>query len=405
MKDNSANKDNFWYQVLMTILTCIIIGIVGGLFGAAFHYLLDFANYVRCSLPFVIYFLPLGGLLIALLFKKAKIGEYFNTEKVYNDAKKSEKVSFWLAPVIYLSSFITHIFGGSAGREGASIAIGGSIGSDFARLFKHPNEKRYLFIIAGMSATFSGILAVPMTAVIFSIEATILYKKKGFTSNALAFLCSSVSSLFGYLIAIILRVEPLSYGKISLNFIDFKTIMLTILLIFIAIIISIVFKLMIHHFRNFYNKIGNFYLRIFSGGVFVVCITLLIGSQRYSGAGNELIFQSFSGSAEPYDFILKLILTVLTMGCGFCGGEMIPAMVIGATFGFALSTILPIPIEIAVCVSLITVFSVFMRTPVAGFILAFEVFGISGWIYYILIFIPALAYTLLVSKFNKKIEA
>lgn len=401
MNDRLKKRWNSFVQILYSFLTCVIIGIVGGLFGSLFHYLLDFAGDLRTVNSWLIFLLPVGGIIIALLFKKANIGEYFNTEKVYHDAKKSEKVSFWLAPVIYLASFITHLFGGSAGREGASIAIGGSIGSDFSRLLKHPNEKRYMFIIAGMSAAFGGILAIPITAAVFGVESTILYRKKGFKRTVYAFICSAISSFVGYLMALLLKVEPLNYGKHDLSYIDFKTVLFVIVLILMTSAVSIIFKLIIQNFRHFYNKINNFYLRIFSGGVFVVCITLLISTQKYSGAGGNLIFDSFFGTAESYDFILKLILTAFTMGCGFCGGEMIPTMAIGASFGFACSLFLPLPLEIAVCVSLITAFSTFMKSPLSGFVLAFEIFGFSGWHYYIIVLLSALTYTLLISKFKK----
>ncbi|MBQ8163687.1 MAG: chloride channel protein [Clostridia bacterium] len=405
MNDPQASNKEILKNFLISALVCAIIGICTGFFGAIFHYLLDLAANIRASLPWLIWFLPIGGLLIALVFKRAHIGEYFNTEKFHHAVEKSEKVSFWLAPVIYFSSFLTHLFGGSAGREGAAVAIGGSIGSDFSRVFKRDSEKRFLYTIAGMSGAFSGILVTPFASVIFSLETTILYKKRCIKDKLLALVCASVSSLFGFLTGLLLQIKPLSFEKISFEGLDVKSILLCLLLIVCAMAVAIIFKLLLKLTKKAYRKINNFYIRIFVGGSIVLILTLLIGSQRYNGTGFELIFDAMASQAEVYDFILKMLFTILTMACGYCGGEMIPSMVIGASFGFAFASLFPISLEIAVCISLICVFATFMRSPIAAFVLAIELFGISGFLYYTIVLIPVLAYVILIQKYNKKIEA
>ena len=152
------------------VISATLIGILCGLVGTAFHKCVEFATELRLGTPWLLYLLPLAGVLIAFIYRKTGMIKNGGTNNVISSVRTSEYVPMRLAPVIFITTVITHLFGGSAGREGAALQLGGSIGFQTGRLLKIPEKDKHLLVICGMSGVFSALFGTPVTAAIFSIE-------------------------------------------------------------------------------------------------------------------------------------------------------------------------------------------------------------------------------------------
>ena len=174
-------KDSDWkneicvklrYYVLKWALISIIIGVVGGCVGALFHMSVNYANIIFTMHDWFVLFLPIGGIIIVAMYKACKMLENKGTDSVISSIRNDEKVPISLAPLIFVSTVITHLCGGSAGREGAALQLGGSIGSNIGRLFKLDEKDMHRVVMCGMSAVFSALFGTPITAAVFALGVT-----------------------------------------------------------------------------------------------------------------------------------------------------------------------------------------------------------------------------------------
>jgi len=354
----------------------LITGGIGGALGAAFRYAVNYATDLREQYAWLHLLLPVGGLVIAFLYRVTKLSGHADTNLIINSVRTDSKVPILLAPVIFISTVITHLFGGSAGREGAALQLGGCIGSFIGRLARLNEKDMHLAVMCGMSGLFSALFGTPLTAAVFAMEVIsvgVIYYS--------AFLPCIVSALTAYGVTLLCRLSPTAYalphipGLTALN-------LLTVAVIGIATaLVSILFCTALektHKLAARYLK--NEYLRVLVGGAVIVLMTLLIGT-RYNGIGGEVIAAAVTeGRALPYDFILKMLFTVITIGFGYKGGEIIPTFFIGATLGAVIGPLVGLDASFAAAVGMIALFCAVVNCPIASIILSVELFSSGGLI-------------------------
>ena len=379
-KENLTAMLSYMKGFLKWLIIAVVTGTICGVVGAVFHMGIDHATELRGHNPWILYFLPLGGIIIVFLYKISKMWENGGTNNVINAVKEKEQVPWKLAPLIFISTIITHLLGGSSGREGAALQLGGSIGSGTAKLFRQGEKNRNIVIMCGMSGVFAALFGTPITAAVFSLEVIsvgVMYYGGLVPAMISAVTANIVAGLFGvgathFTIANIPGLEPTMLIRV---------IVLAVLAAVVSIIFCVVMENTAKGLKRFFK---NDYLRAVIGAVMIIILTLIVGSQDYNGAGMNIVEKAISGEARWFDFILKLIFTAITIGAGFKGGEIVPTFFVGATFGCVAGGLLGIDPGFAASLGLIALFSGVVNCPLAAFILAIEIFGGEGAVYYAL---------------------
>ena len=349
----------------------VLMGILGGLLGAGFHHALHFVTHVRSEATWLIFLLPLGGLLTVVIYRLFGMQGNKGTNEIIDATLDGHAVSPMVAPSIFLATAITHLFGGSAGREGAALQLGGSTASVLARIFKLQEAERKVMVMAGMSAVFAGLFGTPLTATLFCME----FESVGtIFSPALlpcflsAFVASRVSLSLGVHAEthILTEAFSLSLG----NF--WQYLILAVLVSLLGIAMCWVFH-QAEHFAA--HHLPNPFVRIAVGGAVITVLTLLVGDHRFNGAGMDMALKAVGGEADWYSFLMKMLFTAVTLSAGFKGGEIVPTFCIGATFGCVLGGLLGLDAGMAAALGLIGLFCCATNSPLASIVLSIEMFG------------------------------
>lgn len=359
----------------------LLSGVVIGLAGCAFYYCLYIATNLRMAHPWLIFLLPVGGLCIAGLYHLFHNEKDPGTNLVLSAIQSGDNVPLRMAPSIFISTVITHLFGGSAGREGAALQLGGSLGNAFGKLFHMDEKDSHIMIMCGMSAAFSALFGTPMAAAVFAIEVISV----GIMHYS-ALLPCILSSLAAHGIAMLFGFRGESFTILERpDFTIFNAVRISLLAVLCALL-SILFCITLHKARSLYKKyLKNPYLRIFTGGCFVVVLTLLIGNQDYNGAGMQVIARCMEEAAvRPEAFLLKILLTAVTLGAGFKGGEIVPSLFIGATFGCLFGNLLGFSPTLCAAVGICSVFCGVTNCPISSLLISFELFGFDAMPYFLL---------------------
>ena len=362
------------FSFVKWIFFAAITGALGGLVGTAFRYSIDYVTGLRTDNPWLCYLLPLGGLLIALLYRVTKLSGQGDTNLILNSVRTDGKLPILLAPVIFVSTVITHLFGGSAGREGAALQLGGTLGSFIGRFFRFNEKDMHMAVMCGMSGLFSALFGTPLTAAIFAMEVIsvgIIYYS--------SFVPCIVSALTAFWITKLLGLSSAAFVIESIPKLNLTSVLLTAVIGIGCALVSIVFCLALKWSHKLAAKFfKNEYLRVAVGGTAIVILTFFIGT-RYSGTGGSVIIDALAGKAVlPYDFVLKIIFTAITIGFGYKGGEIIPTFFIGATLGSLIGSLIGLPTEFAAATGLIALFCAVVNCPIASIILSVEMFGAKG---------------------------
>lgn len=379
MKKEMQTILQFAWTFVKWLIIAGVTGGIGGVVGSMFHLSVTWAAQLRGIYPWMLWLLPVGGLFIAGIYHMARM-ENENTNAIIDSIHFGDNVPLLLVPCIYLGTVVTHLFGGSAGREGAALQIGGSLGCYIGRLFRLDEKDMRLATLCGMSAVFAALFGTPLTATLFALEVIsvgVIYYS--------ALVPSIVASLVAYGISIAFGIAP---TRFSIIIEPIETVMLlkVAVLAIACSVMSIVFCITMHSTEHFLAKrIPNGYLRIALGGAAVVALTLLVGTGDYNGAGMEVIQRALEqGRAAPAAFFWKLVFTAITIGCGFKGGEVVPTFFIGATLGCVLGPLLGIPASFAAAIGLVCVFCGAVNCPIASIALSVELFGSTELIYFAL---------------------
>lgn len=355
----------------------VIIGTVCGAAGAAFHFGIQYAAGCRAAQPWLLYLLPAAGLLTAAIYRVTKT-EGKGTNQVLNVVQRGDPLPCLLLPAIFLSTTLTHLCGGSAGREGAALQMGGTIGYHTGRLCRLDPHDLKIATMAGMAAFFSALFGTPLAAAVFSIAVISV----GTMYHAALVPCLA-SALTAYGVSLLMGVTPTRF-TVVMPALDAVLMLRVSLLAALCALLSVLFCEVIHLTeRHLARWIKNPFLRAAAGGIVIILLTLLAGSTDYNGAGMDVITAAVEqGAAKPAAFLLKLLFTAVTLAAGLKGGEVVPSFFVGATFGCVAGPLLGIDAGFAAAIGLIGVFCGATNCPIASAFLAIELFGDGGLLYF-----------------------
>ncbi len=363
------------------LLVAVITGVIGGPIGALFHLAIEQSNTLFHAHTWLIWLLPIGGLVIAGLYYMRHMTESGGTDQVIDSVRSGEHLPLWMAPLIFISTAITHLLGGSAGREGAALQLGGSIGTFVGRALRLDKRDMHIVTLCGMSALFSALFNTPLTAVFFALEVVSV----GVMYYAALLPCMA-SSLIGYALALMLGSEPIHFD-VAMPTLDWAVLWRTMVLAALCAVLSIVFCVAMKHSSRLLKKaFPNLFIRAFVGGLAIIILTYLCGSNDYNGSGMEIVYRAVNnGEADYTAFLWKIVFTAITIGAGFKGGEIVPTLFIGSTFGCVIGGFIGMDPSVGAAIGLIAVFCAVVNCPVASIILSVELFGAQS----LLLFAPA----------------
>ena len=355
-----------------------IVGISVGSACAIFLYSLEAVTNYRLQYSYLLFLLPFGGAFVSFLYSKygknSSKGNNLIIEKI-NDSSAS--LPLVMAPLVFLGTIITHLLGGSAGREGTGVQIGASISEFIGRILKLDKTDIKIILMVGISCGFASVFGTPLAGTVFGLEIAAF----GVMSYE-ALLPCFIASIVGNSVTIALGIHHSTY---SISGIPELNLIIIIKIIFAAILfgfISKIFSELTHAMKSFFSsKINNPAIRSFIGGLLIISLVYLLNTRDFLGLSLPLISNSFTSSVHPLTFLGKMIFTSLTLGTGFQGGEVTPIFVIGSTFGNTLSTILDLSPSFLAALGLIGVFVGATNSPISSFILGIELFGSQAAIY------------------------
>lgn len=358
----------------------LITGAVGGGVGALFARLISYVTDVRMNNEWLIYLLPLGGAVIALIYHLLKV-EHQGTNQVLEAVRSEKTVTFSLAPAIISGAGITHLLGGSAGKEGAALQIGGSIAKVVGDVFSSDQKDRHILTVSGMAAVFAAVFGTPVGAAVFAVEVASV----GYVSLS-ALYPSFASAVVSYMVALRLGIHPEKFTVDVIPEVSAVSLLKVVLLGAVTAAVSIVFCLAMKlSHKGFEKYIRNPYIRGLVGGVVIIVLTLIVGTRDYNGGGMHIIEGIFHGEeVSRIAFLLKIVFTAITIGSGFKGGEIVPTLFIGATLGFTVADVLGMPVALSAAIGMIALFAGVTNCPIASVLLSVELFGSQGIIYYAL---------------------
>ncbi len=360
------------------VILAMVVGIIGGLLGSVFHISIDYVTQLRTEHEFLIFFLPIGGIFIAAMYFLFSSNGKIDTNRVIESVRRDKKIPVVMIPLIFLSTVITHMLGGSAGREGAALQLGGSIGYNFGRVLHLKKNDMHIIVMSGMSAVFAALFGTPLTAAIFSLEVTSV----GVLHYAGLLPCV-ISSVTAAQVAKRFNLHPVHFTGIEFGRVTWDLTMQVIFLAALCAIVSILFCIAIKKSEHLMEKLfKNSFLRAFMGGVIIVLLTMLVRTYDYNGAGMDVVTRAIGGQAVPWAFLVKIIFTAITISAGFKGGEIVPAFFIGSTFGCVAAPILGLDPALGAAIGFVALFCGVVNSPVASIILSLEVFGAEGILFF-----------------------
>ena len=369
--DQMHHPEKYWKIFFKWGILGALMGIIGGLLGAVFHHALHFVTHLRGEHPWLIYLLPLAGLASLGIYHVFRLRGNRGTNEIIDAILNGDSVNPLIAPVIFAATAITHLFGGSAGREGAALQLGGSVASMLGRALRLNENERTVLIMSGMSAVFAGLFGTPLTATIFCMEfASVgtIFSPALLPCYLAAFTASSVSAAQGVHAEVFILNEAVKFTATA----NWKILVLSVLVGLLGIAMCWLF----HNAEHLAAKLlPNAWARIVVGGAIVTVLTLIAGDHRYNGAGMDMALGAVAGEADWYDFLMKMLFTAVTLSAGFKGGEIVPTFCVGATFGCLVGGLLGLDPGFAAALGLVGLFCCATNSPIASIILSMEMFG------------------------------
>ena len=367
-------KEVFYYSraFAVWVVFSVAVGAVCGLVGGAFAITVEEVTHLRQHTPWLPWLMPAAGLVIAGLYWLLKLPLSIGTDEIIKTVQTQEDVSLKMAPAIFLSTALTHLTGGSAGREGAALQLGGSIGVGMSRMTRLRNDDRRIFQLCGMAALFSALFGTPLAATIFVIEIVEIGKV-----NIRALLPCLLSALTAKLVAAAIgapaEVFPLASGLAETNWL---TLLQSGGVGLCCGVVAILFCYAMHGAGRYLRKaIPNDFLRIAFGGATVAVLAAGLGTTDYQGSGMQVILNALQGNAEPWAFALKILFTALTLGVGFKGGEIVPSFFVGATLGCVVAPLIGFDPALGAGIGIIAMFCGVTNGVIASMVLSVELFG------------------------------
>lgn len=379
-------KANIRYFIKWSALA-LVIGSVAGAAGTIFSMGVSWATGFRLSHPSMLFFLPVSGLLIVWMYHSFHEEGNRGTNMVIDAISSNERVTPATGPLIFFSTILTHLGGGSSGREGAALQLGGSIGNSFGEWFKLDERDKKIAIMCGMSAVFSALFGTPVAAAIFSLEVV---------SVGVLYYAALVPCVFSSFLAVgIARAAGLEGEHFPVEMIpvlDLKAVGLLVLLGILCAAVSILFCVLLHTAEHAYRKyFPDARVRILAGSFLFIALTLLSGTRDYCGSSMGLIESSIEGSARYEAFLMKMLFTAVALGAGFKGGEIVPTLCVGAALGCAFGEITGFAPSLCAACGMAALFAGVTNCPITSLVIALELFGYEGMEYFSIIIAVAFA--------------
>lgn len=358
---------------------CLLIGAFTGSASAVFLWTLEWATNYREANIWIIWLLPIAGLVIGLSYHLYGESVVKGNNLLLDEYHAPKKIiPFKMAPLVFIGTILTHLFGGSAGREGTAVQIGGAIADQFTKIFKLSNFDRKIILIAGISAGFASVFGTPLAGAIFALEVMVIGKIK-FDAIIPSFLAAVFANYFCDVWQISHHTH---YSIDTITALTPATILWSLLAGIIFGLVSMLFSKSTHFWGNLFKKHLKYPpLRPVIGGTILAIIVYLMGTTKYIGLGVPTIVDAFHIDLNSYDFLLKVLFTSFTLGAGFKGGEVTPLFFIGATLGNVLIWFIPMPMPLLAGMGFVAVFAGATNTPIACTIMGIELFGIQSGVF------------------------
>lgn len=375
------------------ILYGVGVGILSGTAASLFLRGLDWVTATRMTHSWLLFLLPVGGAAVSYLYKRygsqSIKGNNLIIEQIQSElnVQRAEKqgilspqpepvaVPLRMAPLVLLGTWITHLLGGSAGREGTAVQLGGSLADSYGRLLRVNRKDRSLLLICGIAGGFSSVFGTPLAGAVFGIEVIAI----GLLRYQ-AIIPALIASFSGHLITT--ELWGVQHHHYEIGLIPAFSWLLLLKIATASILFGLTSRLfsgLTRTFKQGFSRLfQNVMLKSAVGGILIIVLTYMLGTREYLGLSLPLLEQAFGGEAAPLAFLWKLVFTSLTLGTGFQGGEVTPLFIIGATLGHTLAGVLQVAVPFLAALGFIAVFCGASNTPLACFIMGMELFGMSG---------------------------
>jgi H+/Cl- antiporter ClcA len=368
-------KMAFWHQIGRWLMLLLLVGGLVGSASALFLSSLAAATATRSLYPWLIYMLPLGGLLIGWGYQRyGRVVEAGTTLLIAEYHQGGRPIPLRMAPMVLVGTLLTHVLGGSAGREGTAVQMGGAIADQFTKPFQLSAQERRILLLCGIAAGFASVFGTPWAGGVFAIE--VMRHKEW---PRMAVLPVFIAAWLAHLVCLAWGVGNAQYVIGTLPPVNFAT-LAWLSLASVAFGAAAWLFVQLGHWqtRQYQKWVPNALLRPALGGTLLAAIYFFTQNDRYLGLGLPVIAQSFEGGVLPYDFLLKILFTTFTLAVGFKGGEVTPLFFVGATLGASLSLWLPIDSAFLAAMGLVAVFAAATKCPIACIFLGMELFGLSA---------------------------
>lgn len=370
-REKLAGAGRYVLAALRWAAVSLLTGTVCGLLGTAFHWAIDWVTEYRSAHMLIIWLLPIAGAATLLLYRLCRVSFDAGTNLIITSVTTNEHIPVLLAPLITAGTLLSHLFGASVGREGAALQLGGSVGHNMGELLGFDEDDVRVLSMCGMAACFSAMFGTPVSAAVFVLEVICVG-----TFQCAALLPCVVSSCTAGWISRALGAKPMGYALPEMPAMDIGTVLSTTVLAVLVAALGIVLCIALHKAAEVGAKlVGSPYLRIVLGGLIMAALVSIFKLTDYAGAGAHMIERAIGGETEPWAFALKLVLTALCVGAGFRGGEIVPTLFIGATFGCTVGPLLGLGPEFAAAIAMTALFCSVVNCPIATIFLAAEMFG------------------------------
>ena len=396
------------WQFFRWLIPAILTGLIAGGSGVLFAVMMRYVTELRGHHPWLIGLLPIGGLAIVGLYHLSGVLRPGGTNLVIQSVREGDDVPWKMAPLIFLSTLITHLVGGSAGREGAALQLGGALGDGVGRFIRRPRADRVILMISGMSGAFAALFGTPLAATVLAMELT----NVGVMYYA-ALVPAAIAAIVAVLLANTAGIPPIAFTISDISMVPYSvvegttaslwtsgeggtsvgvfaigvlpTLGMTLVLAMLCASVAVLFCFSLRAMEVIAQRyVPNQYWRAIVGGGLLLGLTWLCGTYDYLGLGQDVIHRAFAGDAQPCAFALKIVFTAVTLAAGFRGGEIIPAMFTGATFGVILGGWLGLDVSLSAGLGLICVFCGVTNAPLTSLILAMEMFHMASPILFLL---------------------
>lgn len=382
----TLKKQNYWWKLeqfplFLYLFKWLILSVLSGAcIGSASALLLvslEWATQYREHHLWIIALLPVAGLIIGLMYHYlAGVASRGNNYLIEEIRSPHDIIPFRMAPLVYIGTVLTHLFGGSAGREGTGVQMGGAIADQFSRLFRMRRRDHRLMVAIGISAGFASVFGTPLAGAVFGLEVIVVGRMR-YEAILPSFLSAAVASLVCHAWG----VEHTHYVVPFVPALNMYNLLWTVGVGILFGLAAMLFSRSIGFWSGLAKHISYPPLRPLLGGVVIAAAVWMMGTTKYIGLGVPTIVASFSEQQMWYDFLWKILFTTFTIGVGFKGGEVTPLFFVGATLGSALSAIVPLPMGLLTGIGFVAVFAGATNTPIACTLMGMELFGAAPGVY------------------------